>query len=162
MSLNIWLIMFSEVSPNKKLKGCLKLILSIYIYMYIVFSSGVILHLEVTIPIKCSMLQLRMFCQKCSFCEFKNLLSMQPAVIQAVINLLVLDCVSGYMYHPKVWKRDELVTQNFSFVTRDKSKEVKRRRQSGIEKSNQERYKAEKYPIILSIRINNLNREALP
>lgn len=35
MSLNIWLIMFSEVSPNKKLKGCLKLILSIYIYIYV-------------------------------------------------------------------------------------------------------------------------------
>lgn len=48
---------------------------------------------------------------------------MQPAVIKTVINLLVLARVCEHMYHPEVWKRDELVTQNFSFVTGDKSKE---------------------------------------
>lgn len=72
------------------------------------------------------MLRLHMFWQKSSFGEFKNSLSMQPAVIKAVINLLVLACVSGHMYHLEVWKRDELVTQNFSFVTGDKSKEGNR------------------------------------
>lgn len=45
---------------------------------------------------------------------------MQLAVIRAVINLLVLACVSGHMYHPEVWKRDEMATETSSLVTRDK------------------------------------------
>lgn len=81
------------------------------------------------------MLQLHMFWQKRSFGEFKNSLSMQPAVIKAVINMLVLACVSGHMYHPEVWKRDELVTE-LKLCDRRQKQGGKCRRQDGIKKPN--------------------------
>lgn len=92
--------------------------------------------------------------------EFKNLLSMQPAVITAVINLLVLACISGDM---QVWKRDELVTQNFSFVTGDKSKEgdvEDKMEQRNLIKSDAKQRKVS-HMVTKYDRIHNLNNMAV-
>lgn len=92
--------------------------------------------------------------------EFKNSLSMQPAVITAVINLLVLACISRDM---QVWKRDELVTQNFSFVTGDKSKEgdvEDKMEQRNLIKSDAKQRKVS-HMVTKYDRIHNLNNMAV-
>jgi len=88
---------------------------------------------------------------------------MQPSVIKAVINLLVLACVSGHTYHPEVWKRDELVTQNFSSVTGDKSKEGNgegKMEERSLIKADVKQRKVS-YMLTKYNRIHNLNSMAL-